>query len=278
MARRCGCASEQCSCVIAREGAGIVVTGTGAPSNPFVINSTVTDVDTGFDVQYNNVDVIHDVHRIDFRGSAVTVTPGSDEAVVSVTVPDPVTGAVIPTGAIWMYGAVTEPSGWLLCDGRAVSRTTYANLFSVIGSNFGPGDGATTFGLPNLTDRMPIGVSGSKPINGVPGGSATRALSTANVPAHTHTVNHNHPAFNTSSDGAHVHGLQLSDTAGASASMHRGSGTFDVGSGPVISNGAHVHSVNIGQYTGDSGPGFGCNGAAFDIMPPWRALAFIIKT
>lgn len=59
--------------------------------------------------------------------------------------------AVMPVGAITAYAAATAPAGWLLCDGSAVSRTTYAALFAVIGTAYGPGDGSTTFNLPNYS-------------------------------------------------------------------------------------------------------------------------------
>ena len=55
-----------------------------------------------------------------------------------------------PTGSIIMYGAATAPTGWLECDGSAVSRTTYSSLFAIIGTTFGSGDGTTTFNLPDL--------------------------------------------------------------------------------------------------------------------------------
>ncbi|HEY2455590.1 MAG TPA: phage tail protein [Scandinavium sp.] len=60
-----------------------------------------------------------------------------------------------PPGAITMFGALIPPTGWLVCDGSAVSRTTYAALFAVLAASFGPGDGATTFNLPNFAARMP---------------------------------------------------------------------------------------------------------------------------
>jgi phage-related tail fiber protein len=56
----------------------------------------------------------------------------------------------IPPGVILMYGAPTAPTGWLECDGSAVSRTTYSSLFAIIGTTFGVGDGSTTFNLPDL--------------------------------------------------------------------------------------------------------------------------------
>ena len=52
---------------------------------------------------------------------------------------------------------MSAPTGWLNCDGSAVSRTTYANLFAVIGTNYGVGDGSTTFNLPSVVDNAPVG-------------------------------------------------------------------------------------------------------------------------
>jgi len=66
-------------------------------------------------------------------------------------------------GIISMYGGATAPSGWLLCDGSAVSRTTYADLFTAISTSYGIGDNSTTFNLPNLKGRFPLGYSASAP-------------------------------------------------------------------------------------------------------------------
>ena len=64
-----------------------------------------------------------------------------------------VTGAISPVGTVIWYAGNTVPTGYLLCDGSNVSRTTYADLFEVIGVKFGAGDSTTTFGLPKLTDN-----------------------------------------------------------------------------------------------------------------------------
>jgi microcystin-dependent protein len=258
-------------------GDGIQVTGTGIPTNPYTVTSTVADIETGFDVQYNNTDVVHDVHRLDFRGTAVTVTSGTDEAVVTVSVPDPTTGAIIPTGAIWMFGMTTPPAGWLLCDGRTdLLIATYSNLFAAIGTNFG-GNGTTTFGVPQLMDRFPVGVSATKPINGVPGGSATKTIGIPNLPPHVHSIAHNHGAKATSSDGSHDHNLELSEATGTAASVRRGTTASSPGAGPVKNNGGHTHTLDLGNFTGNSGNGAG-TGTPLDILPPWQALAFMIKT
>lgn len=65
--------------------------------------------------------------------------------------------AIMPSGTVLPYAGTTAPSDFLLCDGSAVSRTTYAALFSVISDTFGAGDGSTTFNLPDLRGRIPVG-------------------------------------------------------------------------------------------------------------------------
>lgn len=62
-----------------------------------------------------------------------------------------------PIGTILAFGGATAPSGWLLCQGQAVSRTTYSELFAIIGTAFGAGDGSTTFNLPDLREAVPKG-------------------------------------------------------------------------------------------------------------------------
>lgn len=63
----------------------------------------------------------------------------------------------IPTGTLHAFAGATAPSGYLMCDGSAVSRTTYAALFQVISTTYGAGNGSTTFTLPDLRGRVPVG-------------------------------------------------------------------------------------------------------------------------
>lgn len=74
----------------------------------------------------------------------------------------PISGSTVyadnPIGSIVSYGGATAPSGWLLCQGQAISRTIYAELFAVIGTAYGSGDGSTTFNLPDLRETIPVGV------------------------------------------------------------------------------------------------------------------------
>jgi microcystin-dependent protein len=64
---------------------------------------------------------------------------------------------IVPAGSIIAWSGSSAPSGWVLCDGTAISRTTYAALFAVAGTSYGVGDGSTTFNVPDLQDRLPLG-------------------------------------------------------------------------------------------------------------------------
>ena len=92
------------------------------------------------------------------------------------------------TGVIQMYAGSSAPSGWLICNGQAISRITYAALYAVIGTTYGTGDGSTTFNVPNLQGRVPIGVSNTHTL-GSTGGEETHTLTIAEMPSHNHSVN-----------------------------------------------------------------------------------------
>lgn len=93
----------------------------------------------------------------------------------------------VPAGIVMSFAGSDAPEGWLLCDGSAVSRTDYADLFTVIGTTYGSGDGETTFNLPNLSGRVAIGVSNSHAL-GTTGGEETVTLSETELPEHSHVV------------------------------------------------------------------------------------------
>lgn len=98
-------------------------------------------------------------------------------------------GDTFPIGAISEYAGATAPTNWLICDGSAISRTTYADLFNVIGTRYGTGDGSTTFNLPDLRGRVPVGKDGNDTdfdTLGNTGGEKKHTLTIAEMPSHQH--------------------------------------------------------------------------------------------
>lgn len=146
---------------------------------------------------------------------------------------DPANTFGIPIGTMaWFAGSVAGlPSGWLIADGQAVSRATYADLFALIGTTYGAGDGTTTFNLPDLRGRTEIGVNNSGLPNGAngalstrnraaSGGSETHTLVEAELAAHTHTSRAGSSSFYTPSSTtsfARVQG-QVTGATGGGAS------------------------------------------------------------
>lgn len=181
--------------------------------------------------------------------------------------------AGIPVGVILGWAAASAPTGWLLCDGSNVSRTTYSALFSIIGTTFGAGDGSTTFGLPNLKGRIIIGVDASNvdiDTIGETQGSwdHTHDSGTLAVASHTHgpgtlqVASHSHDS-GTLAVASHFHGAgtyvtdsknlahthTFSDTAttgAASASDNASQSSPDVS----VARGTHTHSVTVSGTTG----------------------------
>ena len=83
------------------------------------------------------------------------------------------------------------PTGWMLCDGRAISRTTYSELFDLIGTTYGVGDGSTTFNIPNLKGKVPVGLNIDDEefdVLGKTGGEKEHTLIVGEIPAHNHKI------------------------------------------------------------------------------------------
>lgn len=97
-----------------------------------------------------------------------------------------------PLGVILPYAASTAPEGWMVCDGSEISRDEYSDLFSLIDTTYGPGNGNTTFNIPNLSGRIPVGldingntISNAKNIGDI-GGEETHTLTKDEMPSHSH--------------------------------------------------------------------------------------------
>lgn len=196
------------------------------------------------------------------------ITDGANAPVeLSGSVSDP-----FPTGIIIFHCSATIPSGWLACSGTSVLKSSYPNLYSVLGANAFGTDTLTNFFLPNFIDLFPIGVSGTKALNAT-GGSTTHvhgnvAISTTTsseslVHDHTTTVDnidHVHNATNatgyTGNDGDHNHAINGTNTQGATANT-----TATLGSGAGV-NASHTHGVNAPSTNGGGGAAHNWNSAS----------------
>lgn len=137
-------------------------------------------------------------------------------------------GGNVPTGCVAMYINATPPTGWLLCNGTAVSRTTYAALFTVIGTTYGSGDGSTTFNLPDMQGRVPVGVGTHADVVSL---ASNDGVSVANRrPKHRHTPHtHSHSGQSAVYNAGSGSAAGVATTSGTAAEASYGSA--DGGSG-----------------------------------------------
>ena len=155
---------------------------------------------------------------------------------------------IIPSGTIVAYGAASAPTGWLLCDNSAVSRTTYARLFAVIGTGYGVGDGSTTFNVPDLRDKVPLGKGTNNATLGYTAGSAgANGVLTSATKTGVTTATSNTGTGNT--------GTSTSGSSGATTvASNTGTGnTGNATSTTVASNTGNSQSTTVG-YNATNAP------------------------
>ena len=192
-------------------------------------------------------------------GGAAQVTPADGDKVAIIDVSDggalknsavsAFAASIFPTGIICPFGGRVAPAGWLVCTGAAVSRATYADLFRVIGTSFGPGNGSTTFNIPATGGRVLGGYGGIHPSLGGVVGSAGERLTVAHMPAHTHT---------------HTHAYTDSDLSGGAGGS--------IGSARRAPGTARRATASGGASAGAATP------TAISHMQPTLAVNWIIKT
>lgn len=163
---------------------GSVWTGYGVLPDPtvFAVDSTNDRVGIGTSAPAYDLDVSGEVNA------------SNDMRIAGVSL-DGLIRSAMPVGSVIPFAGASSPDAtWLVCDGSAVSRTTYAALFAVLGTTYGSGDGSTTFNIPNMGGRVPVGLdSGQTEFDalGETGGAKTHTLtaSEAGVSSHSHTIN-----------------------------------------------------------------------------------------
>ena len=210
---------------------------------------------------------------------------------------------LMPVGTIITYAANSAPAGFLICDGSAVSRSTYADLFAIIGTNFGIGDGTSTFNIPNLNGKFVMGCDVSHAYN-TTGGHTSMTLNAAQMPAHRHTISISDPGHtHTITDPGHTHGLtDPTHTHGYQDTVwseNQGHGTGQVGTSSstdwdndsyfvsrttaAASTGISVNSNSTGVTMATTATGVTAtasitgSGDIIDITNPYVALYYIIR-
>ncbi len=176
----------------------------------------------------------------------------------------------IPTATIVPWSNASVPSGFLECDGAAVSRSTYSALFAIISTTYGTGDGSSTFNLPNLSDNVPVGKSNNKALGStggtntvaktgnVAGSTANATLSTAQLASHAHpnAVNFVRPPHGNNNPGPNNPSNEYTPWGNQPTAV-----------GSSGSGNAHSHNMSA-TFSGD----------ATSVLQPYLTVIYIIKT
>lgn len=170
--------------------------------------------------------------------------------------------STVPPGIILPYGGTSAPTGYLMCLGTEVSRATYAALFAIIGTAFGSGNETTTFNLPNLQQRVPLGkaASGTGSTLGGVGGAIDH---THTGPSHNHKWYEQHPDINTTDQTYNSGGTAINFNGPTSKEF----GRFSMPPGP------DSRFPDQDYFTANAG-----TGATGTNNPPYQVVNYIIKT
>jgi microcystin-dependent protein len=246
-------------------GGSIVVTGTGSVSGNLSTAGNLSSTSartsvsttTGALVLSGGAGIAGNLH---VGGAIITATMPAGTSNTAVATTAFVQDNSVPTGSLMMWTTVSPPTGFLLCNGSAVSRTTYAALFAILGSTFGSGDGVNTFNLPDYRNRTAVGAGGLYAI--ADSGGSKDAV----------TVSHSHTA--TVTDPGHVHQMtRVLTDANTDATFDAVSqfATNDDANYQNRNTNSAVTGVNVAiSTTGTSGTDAN--------LPPYLAINFIIKT
>jgi microcystin-dependent protein len=182
----------------------------------------------------------------------------------------------IPTATIVPWTNSSAPTGFLECNGSAVSRTTYSALFAIIGTTYGAGDGSTTFNVPDLQDNVPVGKSNNKALastggantvaasGNIAGSTANATLSESQLASHDHNLTAGNVSFKSGGNNPFWGPQVPSPNSGGPGNKTK---ALSGNSGNAGSGNGHSHNMSANF-----------SGSATSVVQPYLALIYIIKT
>lgn len=193
----------------------------------------------------------------------------SGNVYITGSISDSTSFLIPPTGAVMPFAGSSAPSGWLICDGSAVSRSTYSDLYAVITTLYGSGNGSTTFNLPNLSGKIPIGLDSSDSnMNTIGETGGRKTVSGTDLPSHYHSI------------PSHTHSYQdiyYSENGGDDLA---GLGINHIGSGDTDGDNEDYQVQKTTSSSGAGNTGTSTSGASnstMNIMNPYFIMKYIIK-
>jgi microcystin-dependent protein len=187
----------------------------------------------------------------DLADGAVTSAKILDGTIALADLSAALVALLVPTGTIAGFGGTAAPTGWLLCDGAAVSRTTFSALFTAIGTAYGVGDGSTTFNVPDLRQRFPLGKATA--------GTGSTLGGTGGLIDHVH-------ALDTSSSYAKI---AMNDTTDQISSEVKATANWTRNAGASLVTNATGATDALGAKLA---------GSSDVANPPFQAINFMVKT
>ena len=196
-------------------------------------------------------------------------------------------------GAIKPWGKATAPVGYVLCDGTAISRTTYAELFVVIGTTYGAGDTSTTFNVPDLQGKSPQGYDGSTYNLAATGGANTVTVAVTNNQAATNSLTNNqavsvtgsisNTSLTTAQVASHSHTYQRRSQSGnirQSLGAENAFGDTNTGSAGSGTGHTHAHTLSgtlTGSVTATTSLTGSVTASGTNSFSPYVVVNYIIK-
>lgn len=270
-------------------GAGVVLKGSSANANntgylpaigfhrPGVVGRAIGLATTG---RFTVVDNANNQGYLLDSWFKVATADIQDGAITAAKLATSLVNMFMAPGTITMFAGPNPPSGWFVCDGSPVSRTTYAALFAAIGTYWGVGDNSSTFNVPDLRGRAPIGYVNIA-ASGITargfatrGGAETHQLSIAEMPAHDHSFSQSGHAHTLTNTGSHTHGIP--NPYGSTLGVTGGGGTSYIANGVIQST---ASTISGGTDAANAAINFSAQGGntPATIMQPFSVLYYLIK-